>query len=69
MDPNAAWRQWMDLFLHDNIPEAVEVAEGLIQWVQRGGFEPEDWVHRFDGKELKQHFYDWYEVFRDPEAT
>ena len=43
MDPNAAFERWREaLRNHDRI-EALDAAEALAGWLERGGFEP-DWT-------------------------
>ncbi|MHC4880787.1 MAG: hypothetical protein ACYTGL_30400, partial [Planctomycetota bacterium] len=41
MDPQAAWRLMIDSFLEHDWPQVLESAEGLLQWIQKGGRPPD----------------------------
>ena len=41
MDPNAAWLELMDAFRQLDWDRVHELAEGLLQWMDRDGFPPE----------------------------
>ena len=40
MDPNAAWSALAQAVADDDWDEAATVADGLIAWLDRGGFPP-----------------------------
>ena len=42
MDPNSALALILTLVANDDIPAAVEIAVGLLEWMERGGFPPEE---------------------------
>ena len=41
MDPQAAWREMVSAAAGGHWSEAAEYADGLYQWLQRGGFAPQ----------------------------
>lgn len=41
MDPQAAWDQLLEAYTHGDWSVVVELAEGLLQWLLRGGFPPQ----------------------------
>ena len=41
MDPQAAWQQMVSAVSGGHWDEAGEYADGLYQWLQRGGFPPQ----------------------------
>jgi hypothetical protein len=40
MDPNAAWKEMAAAVENDDWEIADELAEGLLGWLERGGFPP-----------------------------
>ena len=40
MDPQAAWDQLLEAYTHGDWSVVEELAEGLLQWLHRGGFPP-----------------------------
>ena len=40
MDPIAAWREIAELCQTGRIDSAVDIAEGLADWLAKGGFPP-----------------------------
>ena len=40
MDPQAAWEQLLDAYADQDWDLVEELADGLIHWVERGGFPP-----------------------------
>ena len=38
MDPQAAWDQLLEAYTHGDRSVVVELAEGLLEWLHRGGF-------------------------------
>lgn len=42
MDPNSAIALILTLVASDDIPAAVEIAGGLLEWLERGGFAPDE---------------------------
>jgi len=40
MDPNAAWSALAQAVTDDDWDEAATVADGLLAWLDRGGFPP-----------------------------
>lgn len=40
MDPNVAFRMMIEFFQDDQLEEAVQQAEILKEWVDKGGFKP-----------------------------
>jgi len=41
MDPQAAWQQMVTAVAGGDWEEAIEFADSLRQWLQRGGFPPQ----------------------------
>lgn len=41
MDPQAAWDRLLDAYTDGDWPVVEELAEGLLQWLHRGGFPPQ----------------------------
>lgn len=41
MDPQVAWQELMDAFHQLDWARVRDLAEGLLQWMNRGGFPPE----------------------------
>ena len=41
MDPQAAWNEMLDFVAKNDLFEADIRAEGLIYWLDRGGFAPQ----------------------------
>lgn len=44
MDPNAAYENWLLALTNHDRYAAVEAAEALMGWLERGGFEPHGWT-------------------------
>jgi hypothetical protein len=44
MDPNTAYENWCLAVTDNDRYGAVEAAEALMGWLERGGFEPEGWT-------------------------
>ena len=42
MDPNSALALILTLVANDDIPAAVEIANGLTAWIRSGGFPPDE---------------------------
>ena len=42
MDPNSALALILTLVANDDIPAAIEIASGLSDWMERGGFPPDE---------------------------
>jgi hypothetical protein len=42
MDPNSAIALILTLVANDDIPAAVDIANGLVEWMDRGGFPPDE---------------------------
>lgn len=42
MDPNSAFALILTLVANDDTSAAVEIAGGLLEWMERGGFPPEE---------------------------
>lgn len=40
MDPNAAWTALAQAISEDDWQEAATIADGLLTWLNRGGFPP-----------------------------
>ena len=40
MDPNAAWKELSDAYQDQDADRYVELAEGLLEWLRKGGFPP-----------------------------
>jgi len=40
MDPHATWRDMQNALIDEDADYAVELAEALLSWLQRGGFPP-----------------------------
>jgi len=40
MDPQAAWDRLLEAYTHGDWSVVEELAEGLLQWLHRGGFPP-----------------------------
>lgn len=60
MDPTAAYRRWST---GDDLSEMKEAAEDLIEWLNRGGFQPK-WT-----AEQKRHFLEWSRRNKVPGAS
>ena len=41
MDPDTAWREFLDACQQRDWSEAQETASALLEWLDRGGFPPE----------------------------
>lgn len=41
MDPQAAWDRLLEAYTDGNWSVVEELAEGLLQWLHRGGFPPQ----------------------------
>jgi hypothetical protein len=46
MDPNQAVQDWLDALRHNDDVAAVEAAQALVSWLERGGAEPARWNER-----------------------
>ena len=51
MDPQAAWNQLLEAYSHGDWSVVVELAEGLLEWLHRGGFPPQPVSKREMGDE------------------
>ena len=41
MDPQAAWDRLLEAYTHGDWSVVEELAEGLLEWLHRGGFPPQ----------------------------
>ena len=55
MDPQAAWQLLIDSYIEHDWPQVLEAAEGLMHWIDRGGFPPETVSGRRMGSTWNQH--------------
>ena len=49
MDPQAAWDRLLEAYTHGDWSVVEELAEGLLEWLHRGGFPPQP-VFKRDGR-------------------
>lgn len=71
MDPTTCFQQWLDLKVAieatpdedhcDDIFSAKEFADNLIEWLQDGGFTPDQWADPEHGNDLRREFCGWCE--------
>lgn len=40
MDPNATYRDFLDCYYLNEIDDALEHGRNLVEWLDKGGFEP-----------------------------
>lgn len=62
MDPTAFFQQWLDqkfANLTKDASEVRETANNLLEWLNNGGFEPDQWTDPEHGSDLKAEFKDW----------
>lgn len=46
MDPNQAYEDWLQACAANDKEAALEAAEALLDWLERGGFPPRTWLDR-----------------------
>lgn len=44
MDPNRAYEDWLHAVSCNDKEGALEAAEALLGWLEKGGFEPQGWL-------------------------
>lgn len=53
MDPTATLKLWVRALMEKNRHEAVIAALDLVEWLNRGGYEP-DWT-----AQQREYFFNW----------
>ena len=53
MDPQVTWENLLDAYADGDWPAAIEHAEALLSWMERGGFPPQTMPPSMNGRQFR----------------